>query len=57
MLRHLSDPICITEFAMLKQLDSSPAGTQSNVIDALLYLLTGIAMTVITVSFLLWLRF
>jgi hypothetical protein len=42
---------------MLKPLDSSEARKQINIVDALLYLLTGIAMTIISVSFLLWLRF
>jgi hypothetical protein len=42
---------------MLKPLDSNQNRIQTNVIDALLYLLTGIAMAIISVSFLLWLRF
>ncbi len=42
---------------MLKPLESSQHRIQTNVIDALLYLLTGIAMAIISVSFLLWLRF
>ena len=42
---------------MLKPLDSNQNRIQTNVIDALLYLLTGVAMAIISVSFLLWLRF
>jgi hypothetical protein len=45
------------EFVMQKQLDSNQDRIQTNAIDALLYLLTGIAMAIISVSFLLWLRF
>ena len=46
-----------TELVMLKPLDSNQNRIQTNVIDALLYLLTGVAMAIISVSFLLWLRF
>ncbi len=42
---------------MLKPLDCSEPRTQINIVDALLYLLTGVAMAIISVSFLLWLRF
>ncbi len=42
---------------MLKQLDCSEPRTQINIVDTLLYLLTGVAMAVISISFLLWLRF
>jgi len=42
---------------MLKQFDCNESRTQINIVDTLLYLLTGIAMAVISISFLLWLRF
>ena len=42
---------------MPKTLDNRKTGTQINVMDALLYVLAGSSMIIISVSFLLWLRF
>jgi hypothetical protein len=42
---------------MPKTMDNRRAWTQINLIDAFLYLLAGSAMLIISVSFLLWLRF
>ncbi len=42
---------------MPKTIDNGNNRTSFNVMDALLYLLAGSAMTIISVSFLLWLRF
>ena len=45
------------EFFMAKTLDNEKPGMQINIMDALLYVLAGSAMLMISVSFLLWLRF
>ena len=42
---------------MAKTLDNEKARIPLNIMDALLYLLAGSAMLMISVSFLLWLRF
>ncbi len=42
---------------MSKTIDNGNNRTSFNIMDALLYLLAGSAMTIISVSFLLWLRF
>ncbi len=42
---------------MAKTLDNEKTKTQINIMDALLYVLAGSAMLMISVSFLLWLRF
>ena len=42
---------------MPKVLDDKRTGSQFSIMDTLLYVLAGSAMTIITVSFLLWLRF
>lgn len=42
---------------MAKALDDSKTRTQINLMDTLLYVLAGSAMIIISVSFLLWLRF
>lgn len=42
---------------MPKTLDNRKMGTQVNIMDALLYVLAGSSMVIISVSFLLWLRF
>lgn len=42
---------------MTKTLDYLRAKMQFNVMDAFLYLLAGSAMAIISISFLLWLRF
>lgn len=42
---------------MPQTLDNGKARTQINFMDALLYLLAGSSMAIISVSFLLWLRF
>jgi hypothetical protein len=45
------------EFFMAKTLDNEKHGTQINLMDVFLYFLAGSAMLIISVSFLLWLRF
>lgn len=45
------------EYQMAKTHDNGRPGFNLNIMDALLYLLAGSAMTIISVSFLLWLRF
>ena len=42
---------------MAKTLDNGKARTQFNLMDALLYVLAGSAILIISASFLLWLRF
>ncbi len=42
---------------MPKSLESRKGRTQINVMDAFLYLLAGSAMLIISISFILWLRF
>ncbi len=42
---------------MPKTLDNGKTGTQVNIMDAFLYVLAGSSMAIISVSFLLWLRF
>lgn len=42
---------------MPKTMDNRKTWTQINLMDAFLYLLAGSAMLIISVSFLLWLRF
>jgi hypothetical protein len=42
---------------MAKTLDSEKNRIQINIMDALLYVLAGSTMAIISVSFLLWLRF
>ena len=42
---------------MAKTLDNEKVRMQFNIMDALLYVLAGSAMLIISVSFLLWLRF
>jgi hypothetical protein len=42
---------------MPKTMDNRRTWTQINLMDAFLYLLAGSAMLIISVSFLLWLRF
>jgi hypothetical protein len=42
---------------MPKTMDSKKFWPQINLMDALLYLLAGSAMLIISISFLLWLRF
>lgn len=42
---------------MAKTLDNGKTRLQINVMDALLYVLAGSAMLIISLSFLLWLRF
>ena len=42
---------------MAKTLDNGKTGMQINFMDALLYVLAGSAMLIISISFLLWLRF
>ena len=42
---------------MPKTLDSKKSWSQINLMDAFLYLLAGSAMLIISISFLLWLRF
>lgn len=42
---------------MPKAIDNRNSRTPLNLMDAFLYLLAGSAMTIISVSFLLWLRF
>ena len=42
---------------MAKTLDNEKIKVQFNIMDALLYVLAGSAMLIISVSFLLWLRF
>ena len=42
---------------MPRVLDNKRTGTRINFMDTLLYVLAGSAMTIITISFLLWLRF
>jgi hypothetical protein len=42
---------------MLKPFNTSETRDTSSFIDILLYLLTGAVMTIISISFLLWLRF
>ena len=42
---------------MAKTLDNEKPGMQINFMDVLLFLLAGSAMLIISVSFLLWLRF
>jgi hypothetical protein len=42
---------------MPKTMDDRKTWTQINLMDAFLYLLAGSAMLIISVSFLLWLRF
>jgi hypothetical protein len=46
-----------TELDMTNTLGNMKNKTQISIMDALLYLLTGSAMVIISVSFLLWLRF
>jgi hypothetical protein len=46
-----------TEFVMAKTLDNKKSKMQINIMDALLYVLAGGAMLMMSVSFLLWLRF
>jgi hypothetical protein len=45
------------ESSMPRALDSRKTGTQFNIMDTLLYILAGSSMAIISVSFLLWLRF
>ena len=42
---------------MPKTMDSKKSWSQINLMDAFLYLLAGSAMLIISISFLLWLRF
>jgi hypothetical protein len=42
---------------MPKTMDSKKLWSQINLMDAFLYLLAGSAMLIISISFLLWLRF
>ena len=42
---------------MAKTLDNEKTKMQINIMDALLYVLAGSAMLMISISFLLWLRF
>lgn len=42
---------------MAKTIDNKKNRTSFNIIDALLYLMAGSAMTIISASFLLWLNF
>jgi hypothetical protein len=42
---------------MPKALDNRKTGIQFNIMDTLLYILAGSSMTIISLSFLLWLRF
>jgi hypothetical protein len=42
---------------MPKMMDSKKIWSQINLMDAFLYLLAGSAMLIISISFLLWLRF
>lgn len=42
---------------MLKPFNTSETQSSTSFIDILLYLLTGAVMAIISVSFLLWLRF
>ncbi len=42
---------------MPRALDNRKTGTQFNIMDTLLYILAGSSMAIISVSFLLWLRF
>ncbi len=42
---------------MPEPLDNQNVKTQINLMDGFLYLLAGSAMTIISISFLLWLRF
>jgi len=42
---------------MPRTIDDKKTRTSLNLMDAFLYLLAGSAMTIISVSFLLWLRF
>lgn len=46
-----------TECGMPKTLDNRKFKLQINLMDAFMYLLAGSAMAIISVSFLLWLRF
>jgi hypothetical protein len=46
-----------TELVMPKTMDSKKFWAQINLMDAFLYLLAGSAMLIISISFLLWLRF
>lgn len=46
-----------SELDMANTLGNMKSKTQISIMDALLYLLTGSAMVIISVSFLLWLRF
>ena len=45
------------EFFMAKTLDNEKHAMQTNILDVLLYVLAGSAMLILSVSFLLWLRF
>ncbi len=42
---------------MTKTIDAHKTRAQINILDALLYLLAGGSMVIISISFLLWLRF
>lgn len=42
---------------MPKMMDNEKTRSQINIMDAFLYILAGSAMSIISVSFLLWLRF
>lgn len=42
---------------MAKTLDNEKTRSPFNIMDALLYVLAGSAMLIISISFLLWLRF
>ena len=46
-----------TELIMPKMMDSKKFWSQINLMDLFLYLLAGSAMLIISISFLLWLRF
>ena len=46
-----------TELIMPKMMDSKKFWSQITLMDAFLYLLAGSAMLIISISFLLWLRF
>jgi hypothetical protein len=45
------------ELIMPKMMDSKKFWSQINLMDLFLYLLAGSAMLIISISFLLWLRF
>jgi len=47
----------LMEFFMAKTLDNEKHGMPINLMDVFLYFLAGSAMLIISVSFLLWLRF